>query len=515
MTRYSGRVAEKAFSILCSEQGITCNEPREDDHGWDHVVEFRHVGQAEVSADRQTRLPAIFVQTKSHKGTGLEVRMKLSNALKLTQSPNPCFIVLASYSKAGERYWHAVHFWGELMSRVLERARAASRDGIPEGEFNRRWFSFTVGATDRQQDKDLLRWMKQTVRASGIDYASAKRALRDILGYAEDRLSGTIQFEISSAEELIDHQLGLTDSLSLLKFELRERRFGIDLKVPLPDLEGAGIAYLRAHPFANCEVRLVGPDGYGTVLKGEITAATVPGLPFKDGKARIRTPVLDIVWAFSGPSTVKLKVNTAERRSPLEIEQICRLISWGDQGPADMKVSVEDQRLLGAELSLAAQPDRRGYERLAILVEPLVIVSRHLTAKIPSISIEEVNEADGLEPFQDFIMGDDMRMRAELLTEDTVGTATHAIGYGLVSVGEWIFGALASWPVLGQSQEGTSLSLHFARPSFLERYAFHETDKNTLDQLFDDYGRHAGKPGALSFDNIMLRLSPSTPPSSS
>ncbi len=76
--RFAGRSAEKRFSTLCSDQGVTCNEPGEDDHGWNHIVEFPHRPVAGISADIQRPLPAVFVKTKNHKAEGLRVTMKLS-----------------------------------------------------------------------------------------------------------------------------------------------------------------------------------------------------------------------------------------------------------------------------------------------------------------------------------------------------------------------------------------------------------------------------------------------------
>jgi hypothetical protein len=113
MSRFLGRSGEKRFSTLCSDAGVTCNEPREDDHGWDHIVEMPLEPTPGKTADMERPLPAIFVQTKSHEADGLTVRMKLSNALKLARSPNPCFAVLASITEnRGAVRWHAVHFLG-------------------------------------------------------------------------------------------------------------------------------------------------------------------------------------------------------------------------------------------------------------------------------------------------------------------------------------------------------------------------------------------------------------------
>lgn len=507
MSRFLGRSGEKAFSFLCSRHSVTCNQPREDDHGWDHVVEFPHVPDPQIPADLQATLPAVFVQTKSHESDGLEVRMKLSNALKLARSPNPCFILLASVQTGGIGVaWHAVHFWSGLMERVLRRAREASRDGVPDTDLHRHWFSFTMTSDDERSEDDLLSWIQRTVREVGPDYAAAKAALHTTLGFDGPRFGGILQLgPLSSADELIDHQLGLTDSVPLVKFTMHDRRFGIEMPLPFPEFEKA-TAHLRANPVDTCAVRIRGPDGFEFELDGDLIFASLPGLPAERAKARIRTPVLDIVWAFSGQSSFNIHINTADRRSPVELEQACRLLGWGGQGPVDVQVSVNDERLMGAELLVNAAPDQPGYARLMHLMEPLVRVSRHLKSKVPAISIEEVDESNKLELFYSFIMGTEMQANTVAPAGEAVSDVDHAIGFGVVAVGAWLFAALASWPIVEQERSEDRWSIKFGAPTFLQSYAFEQADEGALSCLHDDYRRYAVRPKALPLDNVLVFL---------
>lgn len=507
MSRFLGRSGEKAFSFLCSRKGVTCNQPQEDDHGWDHVVEFPHLPAPQISADLQPMVPAVFVQTKSHESDGLEVRMKLSNAMKLIRSPNPCFVLLANIPAGGSVVtWHAVHFWSGLMERVLRRAREASRDGVPDSEFHKHWFSFTMASGDEHTEDELLPWIQQTVREVGPDYAAAKAALHSKLGFDGPRFSGTMQLgPLSSADELIDHQLGLTDSVPLLNFQMHDRRFGIEIPVPFPDFSTA-TAHLRANPVDTCTVRIRGPDGFEFELEGDLIFASLPGLPTDRAKARIRTPVLDIIWAFSGKSSFNLKIATDERRSPAELEQVCRLLSWGGQGPIDVQVSVRDQRLLGAELIVDAAPDQPGYARLALLVEPLVRVSRHLKSKVPAISIEEVDQSDGLELLYSFVTGTEMQANTLVPEGEAVPNVDHAVGFGVVAVGDWLFGALARWPIVKQDRSEDRWSISFGAPTFLHSYAFENTDESGRTCLHYDYRRHAVRAGSFPLGNVLVFL---------
>ena len=134
------------------------------------------------------------------------------------------------------------------MTQTLKRAREATSKGLPESSFNKRSLTFKLTDADRHATDDLLPWIEQTITAVGPDYAAVKTSFLETVGFDEQRLVGTIQFApLRSVEELIDHQLGLTPTISIGKFELRDRRFGIDVPLALPvPSEGEWIGTLHA-----------------------------------------------------------------------------------------------------------------------------------------------------------------------------------------------------------------------------------------------------------------------------
>jgi hypothetical protein len=273
MNRFQGRSAEKAFSKLCSDKGVTCNDSHEDDHGWDHIVEFPSVPQIGVSADMQRATPVVFVQTKSHSTKGLKVTMKLSNAVKLARSPSPAFVILLNLNESGgsgEQLWYAVHFWDVLIGRTLKRAREASRDGIAEDSFHKYSFSFTMTLADVQTDDTLLPWIESMMQSVGVDYAAAKKAF-----HPHPEIVGNIKIgPLVSIEELVDHQLGLTQNIPFTSITLNQRRFGIDIPlhspIPMEKVEWSNVT-MHANPADQCDIRMSGPDG--SVI--EVTGITV------------------------------------------------------------------------------------------------------------------------------------------------------------------------------------------------------------------------------------------------
>ena len=64
-----------------------------------------------------------YVQVKSARGTRLTCRVKLSNALRSSQSHQPWFIVLMIEDGGRDVAVYAEHIWEEQMRRILEAAR--------------------------------------------------------------------------------------------------------------------------------------------------------------------------------------------------------------------------------------------------------------------------------------------------------------------------------------------------------------------------------------------------------
>ena len=360
MVRNLGRSAEKRFSTLCSDLGVTCNPAIEDDHGWDHVVQFPHETVVGVSADMQPRLPAVFVQTKSHEADGLTVTMKLSNAVKFATSPNPCFVALATLPADSDvATWHAVHVWGELLERILRRAREESRDGTSEADINKKTFSFTMTGADLHHGQSILPWIAETVRRIGTNYAAAKTAI-----VPPPSLVGAIKIgPLSSIDELIDHTIGLTSDIPVQGFEMGARRLDVDIPLPLP-VQGGGTyrASMQAHPVATADIRMRGPDGNVVDLVADVIVPPNLGLTAESYRYRFRAANLDIVWSPSGAATIRGHFDEQERTSPQELKKTLSFVRWAGKGDIDVRVTIEDEVTLGAT-ARDRSPPRPGSSR--------------------------------------------------------------------------------------------------------------------------------------------------------
>ena len=506
--RFIGRSGEKRFSTLCSDAGVTCNPADEDDHGWDHVLEFPHRSTPGVPADLQRSLPPVFVQTKTHELGHGSVRMKLSNSLSLARSPNPCFIVVAPPSGSlDQNSWRALHFWSEQIGQTLKRAREATSKGLSEDSFHRKWITFKFVKADRFAQESLIPWIKGTIREVGSDYAAAKSSLLSSVGFDAERLVGTIHFApMGSIEELIDHQIGLTPTIPIGGFELRDRRFGIEVKMPIPS-GGGWTGTMHAHG-KECRLRLRGPDETELELKGEFIVGSLPGLPVDQCKFRVRTDFLDLVTSLSGKTQFNLNFNTADKRSPDDLEKLTRIISWAGGGPIDVQAWLDDQRLFGGTASLNAMLDRPGFEFLHPLIGTLANLSSHLRMTVPSISIEDLAASEGpLVALHDFLTGPDMSVSAQLEPSVDPEEIDEVITYGFADVGGWRFGALTSWRATEQSVDNGVWKFKLGRRRLIERYAFDAADQAGSAAFEADFTRLAATPGALIMDdNAVARL---------
>lgn len=502
MPRFTGRSGEKRFSLLCSDLGITCNESVEDEHGWDHVLEFPHAALHGIPADLQHRLPPVFVQTKSHPGGGRSVRMKLSNAVSLALSPNPCFVVLMTLVPGSVTpTWHAAHIWGPLLKRIMKRAREESRDGLAVEEFHTRTFGFTMTEENLQEERKLLPWIERTIRSVGRDYAAAKAALSP-----PPALVGELKIgPLGSVAELMDHMIGLTTQIPVESVTMGQRRFGVDIPFPIPEGDIV-FASLRSHPAGTCQILLRGPDGVQIECVGDVIAPPDLGLPEEAYKYRFRAPNLDIIWSLSGQATIEGGLDFQHADTPEAIARALRLMSWAGQGPVDVQVSVRDQPLLRATATIDAVDDRQAFADLAAVTEALVGVSRHLKTNPPLVSIAQISKAEHVGAFHDFINTSAMQMTIELPADAVVPKLAAGLGFGLLPVGDWMFGAVQRFPIVASIREGATLSIEYGKPIVLDTFAFPVGDASALERFKESYRRHVTGADIIALDNVLVIL---------
>ena len=340
MDQRSGRPAQDEFKLLCSQRKITCNPSLEDDHGWDFIIEIPVSESDKLLADKVPAPKQVLVQVKSTKEKLANTTIKLSNALKFAKTDLPCFVVLFHYNKKGKRqHIYSCHFWKELIERSLKRGRKASVEGKPINHLR-----VSISFTDQDDHSDdLIEWMTSTVYALPIEYSNAKRELGDSLGY--EGLNYRAELVIGplkeGIEEIIDHQLGLTDYLPVTHIKLIDSRFGID--DPKPIHEGtSGQISLRPNESREWTLVLQASDNDPVSLPATIKAPVIPGLPLDKFKILIET------WLFTAvmvpPGEIELTLQGEDlsiMKLPIaQLNELARFLSWGSDS-ISMK-AVED-----------------------------------------------------------------------------------------------------------------------------------------------------------------------------
>ena len=504
MARRLGKAGERRFATLCADYGAVCNKPEEDESGWDAIVDLPARPVPGLPADLQSATPALLVQVKSHEKPVLRIQLKLSNALKFARADAPCFVVLMILpSDSDVPRFYAVHFWEVLIARTLQRAREASHAAIAEEQLNKHTLTITFGPEDEHSD-DLLAWMDTTVRTVGRDYAGAKRLLRETVGYGPDQFGGSVTIgPLESVEQLIDHQLGLGANIPISGFRFHNRRFGIDFQMPMPEGD-IHSARLLANPADRCRIRLRGPDGTEAVIHGDVIVPSVGNLPDEHFKTRFRSPVLDIVWAWSGSSAITGNIDTAALLDPSTLEAMARIAGWGGQGPVDVQVYARDQRIMAALANIAGTEDQANWSYLADLVGTLAKLSAYREVVLPNISIEQVLDSEFLQGLHLFLTAETTSVTAPAPADGSVPEVDHGVAYALTSVGSWVFGALVKMPVRSQSLARGQWVIEFGPAKIAETYAFDESEPNGVEMLRADYPRYAKVPGAVALDSIML-----------
>ena len=328
-----GRPAQDAFKLLCSQAQLTCNPSREDDHGWDFMVEIPLPAATNVPSDKMPVPKPILVQVKSTEKKSPKIVMKVSNALKLAKSELPCFLILFQESHGVKRVY-ARHFWEDLIYAALKRGRQVSAAGKRP---HKATMTITFSEVDDHSD-DLVSWIVASVAKSPEEYGTAKRALVGKVGYEGRNYRAEVTFgPMKGIEDFVDHQLGLTDYLPVSRIRLVDSRFGIDAPEPMVESENARVKLTPNNEQA-CSVVLQGLNGDVISVAGAMRSPVIPGLPSDKFKVLVETWLLN--WTMDGSGMMTVKPNDIlDKKLPIErIVELARFVSWSGD-PVSMRLT--------------------------------------------------------------------------------------------------------------------------------------------------------------------------------
>jgi len=217
--------AQSSFERLCDVANVTKNPSIQDREGWDYMVEFARARIPGLPHDRQPGNATVRVQVKSKTAGKPTASVKLSNALRFANEPDPCFIALwwRNADQSVERVY-ARHFDKPLLEATLRRAREAQRDG--KQDLNRLRLSITFDESNDHTD-DLIDWIRSIGDTDQHDYALKKRELTRSLGFENGKFGGTVTLPFEDMQKLIDAAVGLPTAQARVEVSFGDRRFDI------------------------------------------------------------------------------------------------------------------------------------------------------------------------------------------------------------------------------------------------------------------------------------------------
>jgi hypothetical protein len=461
-----------------------CHESQEDENGWDYLVELP---EDERSGPADTAPPGkqAFVQVKSTRNARLSSSIKLSNALKAARSPDPWFVILMVDGTPRPKTY-AVHVWAEQMDEWLRAGRQASVDNVP---VHKRRVTVRFAEADLHSD-DLVDWMQRTIAAAAADYAPAKKAIYETVGYEDGYGAGKMSFKAGDAEQLFDELLGLGTGLPVSNFTFTPSRFGISDKAPLVDLS-AGTVQITPHAAGECELRIRGPKSTRPIsLPGKVFGLGMPWLPKEQQRVRVSAPGFEMVWSIEGQSKFTASLHS-ENRVPLdEILNFSTMMAWLGTGAIDVQVWVRNRRLLGGMLE--ADDVRRGadWDKVREIVETLRGLQPNSDPTL-TVSVADIGRAAReLYRLHQFTCPSEMSLEFDPLPDQPYDFEK-ALYYATADAGELTAYALVEREVLrwAEASEGRKL-VEFGAPIIRESWLVANADEAQRILADGDYRYH-------------------------
>jgi hypothetical protein len=352
--------AEDQVAILCRTAGATVQQVREDEHGWDLLVEFPpRIGTA--FPDTEPSVVRCLVQVKSTQTRRTSTRVKVSNALKFAKDTLPCFIVLLTYPNSRAKFEAAYvkHFWVTEMAQALESARRASSEGQ---ELHKHHLPVVFSESERLDD-GLVGAMIEMIDRVGQDYQTKKKAFADSLGYEHGWGEANLVMEEGHGQgDLQDLLLGIRNELPLQSFTFTDKRFGISGQ---PQDKGSGRMSVDVKPSKKCAVTLRRmDDGEEISWPGALFSAGMTWLAIAEQKVRVSAGPLELIISGSGKATANWSAPLDVQRSLDELERDATLRSWMDGSALELTLWAEAGILDPFEIRFHSQSETNWSEVL-------------------------------------------------------------------------------------------------------------------------------------------------------
>ena len=486
MTQRAGRPAEKKFELLCSQHDITCNSSNQDDFGWDFVLDIPDMTTHTIAADTTPPTRQALVQIKSTTSNNLRVRLKLSNALNLSNLQLPCFLVLFQKSKQNDCRIYARHFWKELMEHSLKRARLASVEGA---KLHKRFMTVSFSAHDEHSD-DLISWIVSCVRGLAANYSTEKANLYNTLGYEKSGFRGKATINLTRGiEDLLDHQLGLTQSLPVSYMKLTDTRFGIEAPIPIVE-ESEGSIAIQPNPIEGFRILLRSNSGVAFSISATLTVPSIPGIRIEDSKFRLHSWMFDAVVSQEGKNAITLNKSINDRMSLIRLVKLVKFLSWQRES-IDLKLLRQGSLLWAATLSIQASSHADCFLRLSKYATTLKMVLDQSGGDSPELSLDDLYASkESLLIFDAVVTDEDVQIKLEMIDPiPDPSVLTSALGYVNVTVANLYFFVIFRAIVSVRRDDDYHIELDFGVRTWLDCFVSRDLPR-AKQHCVQNYERH-------------------------
>ena len=481
-----GRHGEARFSELCTDPTSTAvavvNVSKDDEHGWDHIVEITRPQDNRLPADLRVPLITCFAQIKTTREAKPKTTVKLSNAVKAAKSPAPSFVFLFHYRNSGDPILYGRHVWCEEITYILKRARKAG-----DAPLHKKTVTIAFDEGDRL-DVAPPDWILAVLGSlDGMAYAAQKGRLVETVGYEPGSLFGTFTIgPLTSAGDLVEHEVGLLEDLPFSEFALYDQRFGITTATPIQALTSGRVSFTsEGRPLT---MRLISPaeETFDLPALGWAPFSAAPGDP--EYRFRVRAGQVEFIFSGLGTSQISMTVDSTASFPLLQQLGLLMLQSWGFPGPVEVHIESEIGRLCSGSIRFDKPMDRWLVQIYDCAQYVLALFGRERCAAI-EISLIELGEAMR-NAYQLAVLHANASIRLEGKIEGELPEFDALVGYSYGALGDWSYGALHELTHRARSRNGDRQSLFFSHPKIVRTQVYKrplEATRSDIEGEFESY----------------------------
>jgi hypothetical protein len=358
---------------------------REDDYGWDKLIEFPPRRLPFTAIDMQPGRVIAAVQVKTTTGTSRTVPISLTNALHYARSTVPQFIVLVVLEGKEARYF-ARHIWAPEIAKWLKAGREADARGVTA--VNQETVSLTFSADD-ERGEGVLSWLQAEIDAVQPNYAAAKQLIIDTVGFEEGRGDARISIALDDRSHLMDIQLGLRPQVKAKRVVYTSKRFGI--LAGKPEFDHSDVILHMTPEGAPASMRIEFSDGAHVTLAAKIYGA-------EDGQStamRLASRALDIVYRSGGVFKAHSHLEFDDRVTLEELRGFAHLLAMPEGESAHIQAILKAQTFdLGGITIRTARPDQ-SWTWVSLSLDTMRDIANNSGQQPPDVTVAEMNTASG------------------------------------------------------------------------------------------------------------------------